>query len=67
MDLVVDYNFLEFNNQNNAENSISNFLKINYPYICYTNMEICMIGESLSTQEYFATYKSLNIDNYSEL
>jgi len=67
MDLVLDNNFLEFNNEDNVTNSISTFLKINYPYICYAKMEICMMGESLGPKEYFATYKSLNIENYSEL
>ena len=67
MDLVLDYNFLEFNNEDNVKNSISLFLKTQYPYICYANMEICMMGESLGHKEYFDTYKSLNSENYSEL
>lgn len=37
MDLVLDYNFLELNNENNVTNSISLFMKTNYPYICYAN------------------------------
>ena len=45
IELAVKNNFLEYNHELNVKNSLENYIKINYNYLCYTNERLCESDE----------------------